>query len=415
MKLARLVFKNLKRNLLRTVLTALGTVMLVLVVTMIWTVLYALGRFTQERSANLKAIVTDRWRVPSQMPFSYAADLERGAARKEGDVVPVDSMTWQFFIGTLDPSKVSFADTAFAFGMQPKKLPLMMDELDELPPGDPVTIAFQKVVDEAERNIQGVVVGKERLKKLNKRIGDTFELHGINYKDIVLRVTVLGEFPPGRYDDSMCVHRDYINRSLDEYESKNKTPHPMAQSTLNLVWLRVKTKEDFDKLVQQVTTSPLFTSPSVKCETASSGIASFLDAYQSLLWGVRWLLSPAILVTLALVIANAIGISVRERRTEMAVMKVLGFTPGQIMGLVLGEALLLGVLAGGLTTGLAYYFINAGGGIKFPVAFFPAFYVPPAALWWGPAIGGLTALAGSIGPALSARNVRVAEVFAKVA
>ena len=89
--------------------------------------------------------------------------------------------------------------------------------------------------------------------------------------------------------------------------------------------------------------SPEFTDPAVKCETASSGIASFLDAYRDLLWGMRWLLVPAILVTMALVIANAISISVRERRTEMAVLKVLGFGPTQIMMLVLGEALLIGV------------------------------------------------------------------------
>ena len=47
---------------------------------------------------------------------------------------------------------------------------------------------------------------------------------------------------------------------------------------------------------------------------------------------------------MSLVIANAISISVRERRTEMAVLKVLGFAL-QILRLVLGEALLLGVLS----------------------------------------------------------------------
>ena len=66
----------------------------------------------------------------------------------------------------------------------------------------------------------------------------------------------------------------------------------------------------------------------MKCETASSGIATFLEAYRDLIWGMRWLLAPAILVTLSLVISNAISISVRERRMELAVLKVLGFRPG---------------------------------------------------------------------------------------
>ena len=51
-------------------------------------------------------------------------------------------------------------------------------------------------------------------------------------------------------------------------------------------------------------------------------------------------------MSLSLVIANAISISVRERRMELAVMKVLGFRPLQILVLVLGESLLLGVTAG---------------------------------------------------------------------
>jgi putative ABC transport system permease protein len=118
---------------------------------------------------------------------------------------------------------------------------------------------------------------------------------------------------------------------------------------------------------------------------------------------------------MSLVIANAISISVRERRTEMAVLKVLGFGPGQILVLVLGEALLLGVFAGLASAGLAYLFINTYlGGLKFPIAFFPAFFVPDQALLWGPILGALTALAGSLLPAWSARQVKVAEVFSKI-
>ena len=160
----------------------------------------------------------------------------------------------------------------------------------------------------------------------------------------------------------------------------------------------------------------MYSNPAVKCETASSGIASFLDAYRDLIWGMRWLLVPAILVTMALVIANAISISVRERRTEMAVLKVLGYSPGQVMGLVLGEALLVGIVGGLLSSAGTYYFINEVlGGVKFPIAFFPAFKIPRDALWWGPMIGGLTAFAGSFAPALAARSVKVSEVFSRVA
>ena len=72
-----------------------------------------------------------------------------------------------------------------------------------------------------------------------------------------------------------------------------------------------------------------------------------LEPFRDLIWGMRWLLAPACLATILLVIANAISISVRERRLELAVLKVLGFRPYQILILVLGESLLLGV-GGGL-------------------------------------------------------------------
>src|SRR5216117_3405366 len=125
MKFFRLILKNLRRNLLRTILTALGTMVLVFVVTLVWSILYFLDKATSEKSQNLKAIVTERWQIPSQMPFAYAATLEQGAARNPGDVRPSDSMTWQFFGGTLDPKSRAPEDRMFAFALAPEKLATM--------------------------------------------------------------------------------------------------------------------------------------------------------------------------------------------------------------------------------------------------------------------------------------------------
>src|SRR3712207_5265288 len=82
----RLIVKSLRRNVLRTALTGLATVVLVLVFTMIWTVLYFLDLVTAEKSQDFKVIVTERWQIPSQMPYSYATSVADGAARKKGDV-----------------------------------------------------------------------------------------------------------------------------------------------------------------------------------------------------------------------------------------------------------------------------------------------------------------------------------------
>ncbi len=414
MKFVLLVFKNIRRNTVRTVLTALGTMALVLVVTLVWSVLAFLDGVTSEKKRNLKAIISERWQFPSQMPLPYADTLAEGAARTNEDARPTDSMTWQFFGGRIG-NDAARSDRLFAFAMDPNKLRTMMDDLDVLPADQAAEL--DTIIERMNQNRQGIVLGRDWMTILNKRVGDRFVLNGMNYKGIDLELEIVGVFPPGRYDKSAVIHRDYLNGALDAWPQAHQgKPHFLSAKRLNLVWLRVPDTTAYSQIADQIQQSPYYTSPSVKCETASSGIASFLDAYRDLIWGMRWLLAPAAIVSLSLVISNAISISVRERRLELAVMKVLGFRPWQILTLVLSESLLLGVLAGFISAGGTWYLVNEiAGGLKFPIAFFPSFLVADDALWWGPLVGGLAAVAGSILPAVSACTVKVSDVFAKVA
>lgn len=429
----RMIVKSLSRNPVRTTLAAVITFGFVLVITMIWSVLYVLDLVTSEKSRDFKAIVTERWQLPSQMPFAYASTLANGAARKDGDPRPQDSMTWTFVGGSIDPVKRTRENIVFFFGMEPSKLlraerddkgnlkrnadgrviySSMMDGMDEL--SDAEIDLLDKGCREMEKDRRKVILGKERLAALNKKVGERFTVTSFNYFGIDLEVEVIGEFPEGRYNQSALLNRDYIMDAMDAWKQKNGRPHPMADKCLNLVWLRVPDNEAFRQVSDQIMTSPEFSTPAVKVETASSGVASFLDGYRSLLWGARWLCVPALAFVMMLVIGLAISLSVRERRTEMAVLKVLGFRPAQILLLVFGEALLLGVGVGFASSLAAYLFINSFlGGIKFPIAFFPAFMIPPAALWWGPVMGAATAFVGSFIPAFLAQRVKVAEVFAK--
>jgi putative ABC transport system permease protein len=414
-KAVRFILKSLARNKLRTVLTGLATGLFVFLVTMVWSVITFLVLATQEKSKDLKAIVTERWQIPSQMPFAYAQTLSEGAASKPGDVRPQDSMTWQFFGGTLDSgSKPTRENMVFFFCMEPSKLLTMMDGLDQFSAADQAKI--QWAVNEMERDPRKVVIGHDRLVAMNKRVGERIAIYSFNYKDINLDdVEIIAEFPSGQYGQSGVMNRNRLLNALDSYKQQNGKPHPMAEKTLNLVWLKVPDTATYNKVAEQVENSPLYTVPAVKCETASSGVASFLDAYRDLLGIVRWLLVPVLVFCMALVICAAISISVRERRTEIAVLKVLGYTPLHILGLVLGEALVLGCTAGLLSAGFAYLvFTHLMGGIPVPIAFFPAFKVPFDAIGWGLMLGAFTGFTGSIVPAVLACLVKVNQVFAKV-
>lgn len=436
MKIFVLILKNVGRNPLRSILTALGTMVLVFVVTMVWSVLWLLDALTTEKQQNLKGIVTERWSIPSRMPFAYATPISEGAARQPGDVRPDDAMTWQFYPAALNPKDLTRQNFVFAIACDPDKLGriengkfvTMMDGLESLSPKDQA--ALLEAIARLKANRQGIILGYNHLANINRMIGDLrdadmsqligkrIKLFGIGqYKGLDLELEIVGIFPAGRYDNLGALHREYFNNALDQYpQTHGGRKHPMADRNLNLVWIKVPNMAAYNRVSAQIDQAPTFQDPAVKCETASSGMAAFLEPLRDLIWGARYLLAPSCLVTLSLVIANAISISVRERRPELAVMKVLGFRPAQILWLVLGESLLLGAGAGLASAAATYGVINwYFDGLRFPIGFLDRFYIPIDALWWGTAIGAAAALAGSFLPAWTARRVKPAEVFAKVA
>ena len=140
--------------------------------------------------------------------------LAEARAREAGDARPLDHMTWQFFGGRIG-GDASRNDRLFAFAMDPNKLRTMMDDLDVLPADQAAEL--DAAVARLNNNRQGIILGREWLTILNKRLGDRFTLSGMNYKGIDLELEVVGAFPPGRYDKSAVIHRDYLNGALDAW------------------------------------------------------------------------------------------------------------------------------------------------------------------------------------------------------
>jgi putative ABC transport system permease protein len=355
------------------------------------------------------------------MPFSYAVVLGEGAARKPGDVRPTDSMTWQIYLGTTDPVNPSPDNTIPIIAMQPHKVLTMLDDIfSELATDGgayrgtrrkEMRQRLEEQVHYLEANKRGIILGARRLAAIDKKVGEWIKLTGLQHRGIDLELQILGVFPSGRYADLGVINRDYFNDSFDDFARKNGFKHPLAGKTLSMVWLQMPAKNDCARVAEQIEASGYFQDPPVRCQTISAEVAAVLDAYADLIWGLRWLLSPAILVIMTLVMANAIGISVRERETEIALLKVLGFSPRQILLLVLGEPMLIGALAGLISAVFSQVAINE---VLNRVVETP-FDVPLQVLWWCPAVGILTALAGSFMPAWSACRVKAAQVFARAA
>src|SRR5207248_11413323 len=108
------------------------------------------------------------------------------------------------------------------------------------------------LITKLKNDRQGVLIGRERLAKLEKKVGEDLSVYSFNYKDIKFDFHILGTFPEGRYNDSAVMNYQYLNQTLDDYKNKNKKAHPMADKSLNLVWLRVPDSKAFGRVAEQI-------------------------------------------------------------------------------------------------------------------------------------------------------------------
>ena len=116
----------------------------------------------------------------------------------------------------------------------------------------------------------------------------------------------------------------------------------------------------------------------------------------------------AVLFTMMLVAANTMAQSVRERTSEVGVLKTLGFSNAAILLLVLAESVLIAVIGGGLGLLAAWLFVQQGdptGGML------PIFMLPSRDVAVGAAlIVGLGIVAGLL-PALNAMQLKITDAL----
>jgi putative ABC transport system permease protein len=270
---------------------------------------------------------------------------------------------------------------------------------------------LEQSVRQLQRNKQGILLGARRLAALNKRVGERINLYGMQYRFIDLEFEIVGVLAGGRYSDLGIFNKDYLNDSFDAYTRKFGFKHPLESKSLTTVWLQMADQQACARIGEQIDASGLYQAPPVKCQTFNAYVSAAIDAYADLIWGLRWLLSPAVLFIMTLVMANAIGISVRERAPEIAVLKVIGFRAWQVLVLVLGEPMLIGALAGLLSAACSRLLVNV---VLNQYSDNPIdIDVPIQALWWCPLAGFLSGLVGSVIPAWSACRLKAAQVFAR--
>jgi putative ABC transport system permease protein len=119
----------------------------------------------------------------------------------------------------------------------------------------------------------------------------------------------------------------------------------------------------------------------------------------------------AVFFTILLVAGNTMSQSVRERIGELGVLKAIGFTNGQMLGLVLMESCLLAVLGGGIGLALAWLVTSRGdptGGLL------PSFFFPTRDLAVGAGLSLALGVVTGVFPALQAMKLQVADALRRI-
>ncbi|AJC79912.1 ABC transporter permease FtsX-like protein [Rhizobium etli bv. phaseoli str. IE4803] len=142
-------------------------------------------------------------------------------------------------------------------------------------------------------------------------------------------------------------------------------------------------------------------------QTRTQSEKQFLEAFLRQFADVRLIVSlvvGAAFVTILMIAINTMLFAVRERRFEIGVMKVLGFSSGRIMALVVGETLFIFVVggAGGL---LLAKLATLSIGPEFGLVFGATLLIKSFAI-----IAGLGLLTGLL-PAISAMRLPVINAF----
>jgi putative ABC transport system permease protein len=151
-------------------------------------------------------------------------------------------------------------------------------------------------------------------------------------------------------------------------------------------------------------------------ETKTMTEQAFQSTFVSMFGNVNLLLgsiSLAVVITTLFVAGNTMAMSVRERTTEIAVMRTLGYPSATVFMLVAGEGLMMAVVGGVLGVGLAWSLVNPD--FLQVGAFIPVFGVDTDNVVMALGLSVLIGLLAGLVPATMAARLKIVDALRRVA
>jgi putative ABC transport system permease protein len=316
-KYALLVFKNLTRSKRRTILTILS----IAVSLFIFAVLVSLPTFANQMLADTVSSVRILCRTKMGLgyPLPEAYKVKIATIPHVVAVAPV-----VIYGGIYHEASDQFPSVA----TEPDKIDVMWSDW-----------GFSGV-DEFKKIKTACLVAEGTMRRFNLHVGQQIELRGTIYPFNVT-LTIVGTIAKGPVPSFLIFRRDYF----EEAAGNPGIAHEF--------WVRV----DDSRVVPEVCAAldNQFANSSAETRSASEAVAvgSFLGRYR-IFMKLAEFLGLVVVVAIGLVAANTAAMSIRERRSEIAVMRSIGFPSGVILRLLVGESLIIALSGGAIGCGVAF-------------------------------------------------------------
>jgi len=313
-----LILKNVFRKKTRTALTIASIVLPLLVINLMGTFLQALDRPDPGATRGMFRIVTrHKVSLSNPLPVAYFEKI-----RQLPGVVAATKFTW-FGGKYVDQSAKNFFPR---FAVEPETFLQVFD--------DAKIVAGSKEEWLSDRT--GAVVGENLVKKFGWKLGDKIVLVGDIFP-VTLELTVRGiyQLPDGNAA-SIFFNRKYLEEAL-----------PAVAGQVGTVWVKAADGAAAERLTREI--DAMFENAAAPTKTESE--KAFQMGFVQMLGNVKLLINgiaTIIVFVIFLIAANTMAMAARERVTEIAVLRTLGFGKPAILGMVLAESLLLALIGGAL-------------------------------------------------------------------
>ena len=415
MTLLTLVLRHLRRNWLRTLSTVAAMTVCIFLICTLRTVIAAVEWGLQ--SANASRLVT---RHAVSLVFNVPLAYEARIAAVPG-VRAVATTSW--FGGSL-AAKREVLDTGAAAASgesgDPASsgpdfsnfFPNLAVDMETYLPMYPELIVPEDQVRALMQDRRGCLIGRGLAARFGWKVGDAFHLESFippyrrregPFEFVVRAIYDVDEARyPGTDDAIMFFHYAYL------YEGTGQT---VGAGTYT-----IEIDDPSRAAAVSEAIDDLFENSDAQTYTETE--AAFRAGFISLAGNLALLLNGiglTVAFTILLVTANTMSMAVRERRTEIAVLKTLGFPGATVLRMILGEGLLLGLLGGGFGLGFGAGVISVLPSLPFigdAVAQFPGgLRLTPVVAGVGLGVALVLGLAASLVPALIAYRSRITDML----